>query len=155
MTPGRKPKPTALKLIAGNPGKRPLNRDEPKPEPRVPACPEYLAGAARKEWDRITPLLAKIGVLAEIDMAALAAYCETYAQWVAAMEKVKTLGPVIRASAANPYPVISPYVAVANNALKHMRAFLAEFGMTPSSRSRIAAAKPDGSEDPDDAKFFG
>ena len=28
---GRRPKPTALKLIEGNPGKRPLPRDEPTP----------------------------------------------------------------------------------------------------------------------------
>lgn len=155
MTPGRKPKPTALKLIAGNPGKRPLNRHEPKPAPRVPACPDYLEGEARKEWDRITPILGGLGLLTDMDMAALAAYCETWAQYLAANEKVKRLGPVVRASQANPYPVISPYFTVASNALKQVRAFMAEFGMTPSSRSRIAAAKPDGGQDPDDTKFFG
>ena len=29
---GRKPKPTAVKVLEGNPGKRSLNRQEPKPE---------------------------------------------------------------------------------------------------------------------------
>ncbi|MEQ8198694.1 MAG: phage terminase small subunit P27 family, partial [Clostridiaceae bacterium] len=32
---GRKPKPTAIKVLEGNPGKRPLNKNEPKPEKKA------------------------------------------------------------------------------------------------------------------------
>jgi hypothetical protein len=48
MTAGRRPKPTRLKLITGNPGKRPLNRNEPNPKRIIPACPDFLQGEARK-----------------------------------------------------------------------------------------------------------
>ena len=42
-TRGRKPKPTAIKELEGNPGKRPLNANEPKPERKAPRCPGWLA----------------------------------------------------------------------------------------------------------------
>lgn len=38
-TRGRKPKPTELKLLEGNPAKRPLNKNEPNPEKKAPRCP--------------------------------------------------------------------------------------------------------------------
>src|SRR5436190_10759398 len=50
----RRPKPTRLKLLTGNPGKRPLKEDEPRPEPAVPECPPELSPLARQEWDRLT-----------------------------------------------------------------------------------------------------
>ena len=49
-TRGRKPKPTALKELEGNPGKRPLNDREPKPEKKAPPCPKWLNDDAKKEW---------------------------------------------------------------------------------------------------------
>ena len=67
---GRKPKPTRLKLITGNPGKRRLNEREPKPKAVVPRCPVELCDAAKKEWRRIGKQLAVLGLLTEIDRAA-------------------------------------------------------------------------------------
>ena len=39
---GRKPKPTALKLLEGNPGKRPINEHEPVPPKGTVKCPTWL-----------------------------------------------------------------------------------------------------------------
>lgn len=39
---GRKPKPTAIKKLEGNPGKRKLNTKEPAPVKGMPTCPEWL-----------------------------------------------------------------------------------------------------------------
>ena len=39
---GPRPRPTALKLARGNPGKRRLNTDEPKPRTGVGDCPDWL-----------------------------------------------------------------------------------------------------------------
>ena len=52
-TRGRKPKPTAIKVLEGNPGKRPLNKFEPAPEKKAPPCPEWLNGEAKAEWERL------------------------------------------------------------------------------------------------------
>jgi phage terminase small subunit len=59
---GRKPKPTRLKLVAGNPGKRPLKPREPKPEVKVPICPAHLCPAAKAVWKRLTRELFVLGL---------------------------------------------------------------------------------------------
>ena len=43
MQSGRKPKPTAVKALEGNPGKRSLNTGEPKPEKKAPRCPASMS----------------------------------------------------------------------------------------------------------------
>ncbi len=134
---GRRPKPTRLKLLQGNPGKRPLNRGEPKPRASVPTCPTQLSPAAKREWNRVAKELAALGLLTRIDRAALAAYCEAWATWLDAIEKVQRHGPVVKAPDSG-FPMQSPYLSVANQAQKQMRAYLVEFGMTPSSRTRIS-----------------
>ena len=55
-TRGRKPKPTAMKELEGNPGKHPLNTSEPKPNKKAPACPKWLEPEAKKEWRRLHTL---------------------------------------------------------------------------------------------------
>ena len=49
---GRKPTPTTLKELKGNPGRRPLNEAEPKPAARLPSPPAHLSRSARREWRR-------------------------------------------------------------------------------------------------------
>ena len=73
---GRKPKPTAVKVLEGNPGKRSLNTAEPKPEKKAPRCPSWLEDEAKKEWKRMSKQLEQLGILTEIDMAAFAGYCQ-------------------------------------------------------------------------------
>ena len=132
---GRKPKPTALKELQGNPGKRALNKSEPKPT-GIPKCPPHLDKAAKAEWRRIAADLTQLGLLTSIDRAALSAYCSSWARWVNAEDSIRKFGVVIK-SPKSGYPVQNPYVGVANTALDQMRKFLTEFGMTPASRSRL------------------
>ena len=75
-TRGRKPKPTAMKELEGNPGKHPLNTSEPKPNKKAPACPKWLEPEAKKEWRRLAKQMEAIGILTEVDMAAFAGYCQ-------------------------------------------------------------------------------
>ena len=83
---GRKPKPTAVKVLEGNPGKRGLNAGEPKPEKKAPRCPAWLEAEAKKEWKRMAKQMERLGILTEIDMAAFAGYCQAYARWKEAEE---------------------------------------------------------------------
>lgn len=91
MQSGRKPKPTAVKALEGNPGKRSLNTGEPKPEKKAPRCPAWLEGEAKKEWKRMAGQMEKLGILTEIDMAAFAGYCQAYARWKEAEEFITQL----------------------------------------------------------------
>lgn len=135
---GRKPKPTAVKELEGNPGKRALNHAEPQPASDKPTCPSHIKGEARKEWNRISKDLHAAGLLTKIDKAALAIYCQAWERWVEAEEQLKKVGPVVKSPSG--YPVLNPFWSVANKAMSQMQKALVEFGMTPSSRSRIHVA---------------
>ncbi len=132
---GPRPMPTRIKMLTGNRGKRPLGDREPEPKVRIPDKPAVLYGAAAEEWDRITELLYDLGLVTEIDRAALAAYCQCYGRWVQAEEQLKAEGLIIKTSTG--YPIQSLYLSIANKALEQMKKFLVEFGMTPSSRTRV------------------
>lgn len=138
---GAKPKPTRLKLIEGNPGRRPLNQDEPKPEPASQKAPTHLGPAAKAEWRRISAELVKLQLLTRVDTTALAAYCQSYERWVQAEAEIAKGGLVVETATGR--RVANPAIAVANRSMELMYRFLVEFGMTPSSRSRIRVSKGD------------
>ena len=134
---GRKPKPTAVKVLEGNPGKRSLNTGEPKPEKKAPRCPAWLEDEAKKEWKRMAKQMEQLGILTEIDMAAFAGYCQAYARWKEAEEFITQHGSILRTKSGYVQPV--PQVSIAQTYLKIMNRFAEQFGLTPSSRSRIIA----------------
>ena len=140
-TRGRKPTPTAIKELEGNPGKRKLNENEPKPERKAPACPKWLDKDARKEWHRLAKKMEAIGVLTEVDMAAFAAYCQSYARWKEAEEFITEHGTLVRTPSG--YWQQVPQVSIAQTYMKQMGKFATEFGLTPASRSRLIAAAGD------------
>lgn len=132
---GRKPVPTLMKLIAGNPGKRALNKDEPKPMATAPVCPPELSPAAQQEWKRLVGELAGLNMLTNLDRVALATYCEAYAIWIEAISAVRKYGAMVKSPSG--YPIQSPYLAIANKQAEIMMRVASEFGLTPASRSRI------------------
>ena len=138
MKSGRKPTPTALKLVRGNPGKRAINRNEPKPPPIAPSRPEWLSAEAKHEWSRLVSKLGRLGLLTEIDRAALAAYCTAWAHMVEAERRIRDSSPV------------GPYWTILMRSMQQVRAFAAEFGLTPSSRSRLSLAEPKTEDDFED-----
>ena len=148
---GRKPKPTTLKILEGNPGKRSLKDHEPLAATEIPECPEFLDDEARAEWFRMAKLLQDMGLLTRADRAALAAYCTAYSRWVTAERQVQRLGTIVKSPLKN-FPMKSPYLTVADQALENMRKFMVEFGLTPSSRSRIRM--PEGSRAGDEFDAF-
>ena len=147
---GRKPKPTTLKILEGNPGRRPLNDREPQVPAEVPECPDFLDDEARAEWFRMGKVLQDMGLLSLADRAALAAYCVVYSRWVTAERQVQRLGTIVKSPQKN-FPMKSPYLTVADQALEAMRRFMAELGLTPSSRSRIRVPKTPRAADEFDA----
>ena len=138
---GRPPKPTAIKELEGNPWKRPLNDAEPKYESRVLQVPKHLDDEARKEWHRVIKELASVGLIAKVDRAALAAYCVAWSRWVKAEKELEYEDLVLTTEKGYSYP--NPLLGIANTALATMRTLMVEVGMTPSSRTKVKAEKPD------------
>lgn len=141
---GRKPKPTHLKLVTGNPGRRALNETEPQPDPAVPLPPPHLCDEAKVEWGRVCEHLHRLKLLSEIDRASLAAYAQAYGRWVQAERALArmaesdqvTKGLLVKTRNGN--AIQNPLVGTANKAMADMMRYAAEFGMTPSARSRIS-----------------
>ena len=142
---GRRPKPTALKELNGNPGHRPLNKLEPKPEAGAPEMPDDLSPAAKKEWNSIVPILLSMNVLTIADGKALGGYCEAFALARQAKREIKKFGITILTMAGRKK---NPAVGVYVEAEKLMRAFLSDFGMSPATRSRLTTTAPKEDEDP-------
>jgi P27 family predicted phage terminase small subunit len=124
-----------MKFLTGNPGKRPLNEGEPRPEVAIPECPEELGEVARREWNRLVHKLASLRLLTNLDRAALAAYCGAYAMWAEATQAIQKYGSMVKSPTG--YPVQSPYVAIANRQTEIMMRIASKFGFTPVSRSRL------------------
>jgi P27 family predicted phage terminase small subunit len=148
---GRKPTPTMLKVLSGNPGKRPLNEREPVTPQGLPEMPAWLDDEGQAEWRRITADLAEMGLLSKADRPALAAYCTAWSRWVDAEAQVKKYGAVVK-SPDKGFPMKSPYLSIAEQSLETMRKLMVEFGLTPSSRSRIRV--PAGGDEADELDRF-
>lgn len=130
---GRPRKPTALKLIEGDRGKgrRPINKNEPKPEQDAITPPEWLSIDGREKWEELMPSLMANGVLTNWDVTEFAAYCETYAKWVDADKHLQIEGTVMSDGKKN------PYFAIYNELLQKMNAMGSDFGLSPSSRAKL------------------
>jgi P27 family predicted phage terminase small subunit len=128
-------KPTALKILEGNPGKRPLNLNEPKPKVIIPVCPDWLEEEAKKEWIRVVPELLRIGLLTMIDISALIGYCQSWGRYIEAEKHISEVGTSFETANGCLMPV--PEVAIAQKYLKLCQSFMIQFGLTPSSRGRI------------------
>lgn len=140
---GRRPIPTELKILRGNPGHKPLNHDEPKPArpDRVPPAPGYLSKEAKKEWRRVAGILHTTKILTEADLTALGAYCVIFARWLEAESKIKEQGFITKTVNGN--DIQNPYLAIANRAQADLLKWSIEFGLTPSARVRLRAPADD------------
>jgi P27 family predicted phage terminase small subunit len=145
---GPAPKPTALKILQGNPGKRRLNQNEPKPALGMPRCPAWLDDEAKACWKRIVPQLQAMGVLTLIDADALTNYCDTWSRWKKAVLFIQKNGDVYvqkDESGAIKYIQQLPQVAIARNLLAVLNRYQQEFGLTPAARTRLTIAEQDDS----------
>jgi P27 family predicted phage terminase small subunit len=139
---GRRPKPTKLKALEGNRGKRPLNENEPQP-PAVTITnakpPAFLDATARIEWNRQVPQLIHLGILTSLDLSMFAAYCESFSTYIDALARIKKLGKVVIGSRGT--LTKNPYLRIAREAKQDMLRFAQEYGITPGSRTRLHVEK--------------
>lgn len=147
---GPAPKPTALRLIDGGAGKRPLNLKEPIPPPGEPEPPEWLDDRARKVWDQLVPRLCRIGLARSIDGNALGRYCVTFVMWLDAVTFVRKHGSMypVRAEPKKgkdgrevPGRILYyrefPAAGEVRKLNQQLITLEREFGLTPAARTRI------------------
>ena len=149
---GRKRLPKVVKELSGTFRKDQHNEDEPQlaAYTKAPGCPRKFTGEARKTWQRVATLLTRMGVLTEADLDAVSAYTRIFTRWEEAESQLSTYG-VMLSKGGSLFP--SPYLRIAEDCLKQRRAWMNEFGITPSSRSRVRVDKPPKQNDKDN--WFG
>lgn len=162
---GRKPTPTALKLVKGNPGKRPLNTNEPEYKNTIPKCPMKLDSVGSAEWKSKSKLLHESGVLTEIDGNTLAIYCHIWSQIIILTSEInkasdymaydikvnEDTGEEIKVNAKT-----NPLAVRLESLYSEYRAYSAILGLDPVNRGRIKTAKPKDKAKPEGKeRFFG
>ena len=139
---GPKPKPTALRILEGNPGRRPLNTNEPQPPGGMPDPPEHIQGRALDMWHTLAPQLAACGMVTAVDAHALELLVDCYAKYCEMTAEASRTGPVLM-DPDNPLKFkISPYWSQAQVLAQRLYVLLREFGMTPSARSTMHVSGP-------------
>jgi len=149
---GPLPKPAQLHLLHGNPSKKPMAAlldEKVRPKVEIPAPPAHLIPEARAEWDRITVHLEQLGLISQIDRAALAAYCQSWGRWVMVEKRIAGENHVDKKHLAglvgdtpSGYKQISVLLQISNRCVEQMEKFLSHFGMSPAARSRVTASDP-------------
>lgn len=168
--PSPRPKPTHLKVVTGNPGKRALNKREPKPAREIPSCPAHLSDTGKVAWGRLSVLIDRMGILTEADGAALERLCDCYAEILECREIIardgRTYSSVTTRTTSEEGEETTveevksllkanPAVAMLADADRRFKSYLIEFGLTPAARSKVQA-KTDDDEKSDPLKeFFG
>jgi P27 family predicted phage terminase small subunit len=142
---GRPRKPTALKELEGNPGKKALPKNEPRPDPGMPEMPKGLSRDAKEEWRRVGPTLNRLGLFSHIDRTNFTEYCELVSDVKALRKIIKKEGRVYWVGG---FIKRNPAVSELNRCLGLLRQYLIEFGMTPASRARVAAQMVDDPRQP-------
>lgn len=148
---GRKPKPTSIKRLEGNPGKRPLNHNEPLPPDDMPERPAGLTGQARKAWERLAPAMHTAGILTEIDADGLESYCRLYAHARACWREAKKTGLLVNNAGR---AEISLFIREAHKTETLLHKLRSELGLNATSRSRINTSKSSSEEDLEDLIKF-
>ncbi len=137
---GRKPKPSKLKELEGNCSKRPIPKTvEPPASEDCPEPPAHMDRRAKLEWRRVAPALHGMGLLTGVDTTALAAYCQSYSDYVKAQLVLNRDGSTYETETQKGEKVLRlrPEHTVVQDQLRNIKNFCTEFGMTPSSRARL------------------
>lgn len=135
---GRKAKPTALKLIQGNPGKRPINEEEPKPAiVYKPRAPRGLTKDEQAKWRQMVRRLSAMRVLTEADLDALEIYVRNWCAMHTALADLNVRGKLVQTPSGG--VMWNPSWSEYKHALQVCRSLQAEFGLTPSSRTGVKA----------------
>ncbi|MGS8281620.1 phage terminase small subunit P27 family [Pseudomonas sp. PARCl1] len=149
MARGRPPKPTALKVIQGNPGKRALNKNAPTPDAlaKVPDPPGWFGPVASSIWRQVAPWLVQSKILTDTDLHNLEVFAMAYQRWREAQEDITKNGIVVMGAKQE---IKNPACTVANESARQISTFGAALGLDPAARARL---KP-GEEEDEENEFL-
>lgn len=138
--PGRKPAPKALRILRGDRACR-INAEEPEAPPANLEPPAWLGdGVARDKWAELVPLLVTMGVLTDADRDSLSRYCVCHEAWLKAVDACRRgLDILIHRDESGRIKnaQVGPHHTIMRRLGAELDRIACEFGMTPSSRTRL------------------
>lgn len=145
---GRRPQPTALKMLRGNPSKTKPNENEVRPPSGEVVKPVGLSAGASVVWDRLAPICLAMGTLTVADVDTFATMCELQSTLKYASAHKDDKAQLLTLREDDPDDEHSPLVIVIDAVLKlerdtatALRPYYALFGLEPVSRARISVPK--------------
>jgi len=149
---GPAPTPTAIRKLNGNPSRRPYNTREPKAHPGEPDMPRGLTRRAKQEWKRLAEMLLGLGVLSQADGNALGLLCADIAEHERIVKDLAKSGYLLKNPTTGAIHQ-NPLVKMASDLNRRVLVGLREFGLTPSSRSRVEVIGGVSSATPTESKM--
>jgi P27 family predicted phage terminase small subunit len=150
---GRRPEPTILKIAKGNPGKRAINHNEPKPASDGISPPDWVTGKSLDKWNELVPKLLGMGVMTNADIDTVARYCSMHEQYLKYLDQVRRGLDVLVIrddSGKVKYMQSTPAATMMAKLAASMLRIEQEFGLTPSSRSGLSASQSQQQDELDD-----
>ncbi|MGD9879013.1 MAG: phage terminase small subunit P27 family [Hyphomicrobiaceae bacterium] len=141
---GRKPVPTALKVLRGNPGRRPIKANEPRPKGSAGDPPDWMTESQRAVW-RATIAAAPPRMLTALDRGLLTIWVVACDEHRRAAIKVAELGPLARKG--DGAPTQSPFLRIMNQQAGVMIKAASELGFSPAARVRLATGAATADDD--------
>lgn len=153
MGPGRKPLPSKVHFLHGNPSKKTEAQllDNFRPDVELPKCPRYLSlkgvaqAEAKREYLRLGEQLERYGLVSSLDRGVLAMMATEWGRYVWAEEKIAAANLADEAkgeaglieSTHNGYRKQSVLLEISRKSIELYLKLAVEFGLTPSSRTRV------------------
>lgn len=145
---GPKKEDHKLKVLKGNPGKKPLNDKYPKPDPINPPPPRWLGHRAKQTWESLAPKLYKDGMLTERDLIQLRNLCITDEILQVLYKSVKDKLKELTFTTENGYQQQIPELNALDKYMKQIHRFADRFGLDPISRQSLVTPKDQEEDDP-------
>ncbi len=135
MKRGQKPTPKALRLLRGNPSKRPISQSEPDGVGDLWRPPSYMNAAQRRVWDSV---IGRAPWLTGTDTEIVEAFVNAVVEYRRAVVEVQKGGQVVETKQGN--AIVNPYLGIQNRQADLVRKFGGELGLSPASRAALGSA---------------
>lgn len=157
---GPAPTPTVLLAARGSWRAKDGREDEPQLPVEKPACPSWLKGEGRAEWNRQVKQLERMGCIAKVDRAMLASYCDAWGDFVRLVWRVQEqeslrLGTQNLEAEALADELLSDLERRKERVCKRLMQLADRFGFSPAARARVKSmGQPKQEQETGKGKYF-